>query len=697
MLKRTANSSGKFSMRVRVFCAGVAVLLYATLTIASGPQRPLTIDDINAIREVGDPQVSPDGDWIAYTVRTADHVKDKRVTHVWMASWDGERNIQMTYSEDSEHTPRWSPDGRYLGFLTARGEEDSPEQLWLLDRLGGEAKPLTGFNGEVVAYEWSPDGKRLALIVADEDPQRAVKADEGKTAPPIVIDRFYFKEDETGYLGAQRQHLYVFDVATRKAELLTPGNYDEALPAWSPDGAQIAFVSKRTGDPDRSNENGLYVIAARSGSEPRLLTTFHGDSGDGGWMTAPSWRPDGREIAITAASDANLIYYATQHLVIVATDSGAARTVAAGIDRNILSPRWSGDGAWIYGFIEDDRNQHFARLNAANGKLERLREGRRETTAFDLGPKGRIALLESTVDRPDEVFAFDARRVRPLTHQNDAWLASVQLASVEEISFASKDGAQISGFLVKPPGYSPGRRYPTLLQIHGGPVSQFANAFMPMWQIFASQGYAVVAANPRGSSGRGEAFAKAIWAEWGGKDAEDVLAAVDYAVKHGVADPDRLGVGGWSYGGILTNVVIAKDARFKAATSGASIGNALSGYGTDMYIREYELELGKPWKNLDVYLRNAYPLLHADRIRTPTLFLCGDRDFNVPLLNSEQMYQALRSLDIDTQLIIYPDQFHGLRRPSYLRDRMQRYVDWYAKYLQNDGKPTFLGEQPSSK
>ena len=445
-------------MRVRLSCAAVAALLYATLTLAAEARRPLTVDDINAIREVSDPQISPDGEWIAYTVRTADHVKDKRVTHVWMASWDGERNIQLTYSEDSEHTPRWSPDGRYLGFLTARGKEDSPEQLWLLDRLGGEAKPLTGFNGDVVAYEWSPDGKRLALIVADEDPQRAEKADEGKTPPPIVIDRFYFKEDETGYLGAQRQHLYVFDVATRKAEILTPGDFDEALPAWSPDGAQIAFVSKRTGDPDRSNENGLYVIAARRAASRGCSRLFTGDSGDGGWMTAPAWRPDGREIAIIAASDPNLIYYATQHLVIVATDSGAARTVtrrhrsqhpfAALVGRRRVDLRRSSKTIAIS--ISRD-------LNAANGKLERLREGRRETTAFDLGAEGphRAAGKHSRTVRTRCSPSMRAS-VRPLTHQNDAWLASVQLASVEEISFASKDGTQISGFLVKPPGYSPG-------------------------------------------------------------------------------------------------------------------------------------------------------------------------------------------------------------------------------------------------
>jgi dipeptidyl aminopeptidase/acylaminoacyl peptidase len=191
----------------------------------------------------------------------------------------------------------------------------------------------------------------------------------------------------------------------------------------------------------------------------------------------------------------------------------------------------------------------------------------------------------------------------------------------------------------------------------------------------------VVAANPRGSSGRGEAFATAIYADWGNKDLEDVLGVVDYAVRKGIADPERLGVGGWSYGGILTNFVIAKDTRFRVATSGASIGNVLAGYGTDMYTREYEQELGTPWSNLDAWLRNSYPFLHANRIKTPTLFLCGNRDFNVPLQNSEQMYQALKSQGVDTQLIIYPDQFHGLSKPTYLRDRMRRYVEWYGKYL----------------
>ncbi len=657
----------------------LALACSITATAADSGKRPFTAADVNAIKSVADPQLSPDGEWVAYTVRTNDLEKDKRTTHVWMTSWDGKRSLQLTNSKESEHTPRWSPDGQQLGFLSARGGEDDPDQLWLMNRAGGEAQVVTSFKGDVLDYAWSPDGTRIALIVMDEDPaQSAEKKD--KTPPPIVVDRYYFKEDMTGYLGALRKHLYVFDVATRKAEILTPGNFDESWPAWSPDGSVIAFVSKRGPDPDRSNDNGLYVIAPRAGSEPKLVTTFHGDAGDSGWMTTPSWRPDGRALALTVARDPKLIYYAKQDVMIASLD-GTTRVLTSSIDRNVFAPRWTQDGKSLYALIEDDRNQHLARLDATTGKLERVLDGRRETSVFVTGAKNRIALLDSTVDRPDEVLVIDNGKPRQLTHHNDAWLRSVALARTEEISVQSKDGTQISGFLVTPPDYKPGQRYPTILQIHGGPVSQYANAFMPMWQIFASQGYIVVAANPRGSSGRGEAFSLAIWSEWGGKDTDDVLAVVDHAVSRGIADPARLGVGGWSYGGILTNVVIAKDTRFKAATSGASIGNALAGYGTDMYVREYEAELGTPWKNLDAYLRNAYPLLHADRIKTPTLFLCGEQDFNVPLLNSEQMYQALRSTGVDTRLIIYPGQHHGLSKPSYLLDRMQRYLDWFGTYL----------------
>ena len=659
----------------------LAFLLLATTAIAA-ERRTLTADDINALHEVDDPQVSPDGDWVAYTVRTADAVKDKRITHIWMSSWDGQRALQLTRSEQSEHTPRWSPDGKYLSFLTARGDDEEPEQVWLLDRAGGEASPLTGFNGDVVDYTWSPDGKRLALIVADEDPRKKKKGEEDKTPPPIVIDRYYFKEDKTGYLGNQRQHLYVFDVASRHAQILTPGRYDEGWPAWSPDGKQIAFFSKRGDDPDRSNEFGLYVIATYPGAAPRLLTNFQGDSGDADSMAPPSWRPDGRSLAYVTAGDPKLIFYSTHRLAVVSADGGKPNILTSALDRNVLSPVWARNGRSIYFLVEDDRNQHLARLNWGDNSIERVVDGRRETSSFDIGGKDRIAVLDGIVEAPDAVYAFEEGRYRRLTHHNDEWMASVKLGATEEISFDSKDGTRINGFAVKPPDYRPGRRYPTLLWIHGGPVSQYANSFSMPWQVFASHGYVVLGVNPRGSSGRGEKFATAIYADWGNKDAEDVLAAVDYAVAEGLADPDRLGIGGWSYGGMLTNYVIAKDTRFKSATSGASISNILAGYGTDMYVREYEAELGKPWQNLDVWLRNSYPFLHADRIKTPTLFQCGASDFNVPLLNSEQMYQALRSLGVETQLVIYPDQFHGLTKPSYLRERKQRYHDWHGKFLQ---------------
>jgi dipeptidyl aminopeptidase/acylaminoacyl peptidase len=669
----------------RVCRAVLLITLLGQTAWAQSPgKRKLTLDDVYRLREVSAPEISPDGGWVAYSVGVADTVKDRTTRDLWMTSWDGRKTLRLTTSSSNEGTPRWSPDGHYLAFLSDRDDPHEAQQVWLLNREGGEPERVTDLPGGVSQYSWAPDGKRLALIAGDPGPDSAATgSDSASHRPsPIVIDRFQFKEDETGYLGKQRDHLYVFDLATRKAELLTPGDYNEVAPSWSPDGRQIAFVSKRRAEFDRTDNWDLYVVEARSGAAPRQLTTFPGPDMDPDWGgRPPAWSPDGKSLAYVQGGPLKLIYYAGQKLATIPSAGGPARILTPTLDRNVLSPRWSADGSTVLFLLEDDRVTHLASVPAQGGAVRMLTKGRLQVSDYSPAPDGRIAVLMSTPTAPAEVYAVDNGGLRPLSRQNDSWIRGIELASTEEISFRSRDGTQINGFLVRPAGYQSGNRAPTILRIHGGPVYQFYNEFAFDWQLLAAEGFAVVAANPRGSSGRGEKFSTAIWADWGNKDSQDVLAAVDYAVAQGVADSSRLGVGGWSYGGILTNQVIARDRRFKAATSGAGQSNALAGYGTDQYVREYEAELGTPWANTEAWLRVSYPFFHADQIVTPTLFLCGDKDFNVPLLNSEQMYQALKSLGRDTELVIYPGEYHEIRRPSYERDRLQRYVDWYSRHL----------------
>jgi dipeptidyl aminopeptidase/acylaminoacyl peptidase len=635
--------------------------LLALLLAALPALAQLTPADFTGLRDVGAPQLSPDGNWIAYTVRQASLDDDKNHTHVWLASWDGNEVRQLTFSNDSETSPRWSRDGRLLAFLSSRGSEDGPDQLWVMHREGGEAERVTNEKGAVVDYDWSPDGKHLALIVEDAD----AKSDPKATKPPVVITRFQFKEDRVGYLTAKRQHLYLLDLSTRKLDPLTPGAYDEALPAFSPDGTTIAFVSKRHDDPDRTNDWDVFAIEAKPGATARQLTTTPNEDNDPETGSRLAWSPDGKSIAFIQRGDPKLIYYAPHHIGIVPAAGGAVRNATASLDRAVTHPEWMDDHTLAY-IVENDRTRALVGVPFPKDVLD-----------YD-SANGHTVLLASDDLHPAELFAAGGRQ---LTHHNDEWLARHKLGKTADLDFPSKDGTEIHGFVVTPPDFDPTKKYPAILRIHGGPVSQFEHRFNYEWQLFATNGYVVVAANPRGSSGRGEAFSKAIWADWGHLDVQDVLAAVDAAVARGLADPHRLGVGGWSYGGMLTNYTIATDHRFKAATSGASIANILAGYGTDEYVREYELELGRPWEHPDVWTRVSFPFLHADRITTPTLFLAGDRDFNVPLLNSEQMYQALRSLGIPTELVIYPGQFHGITKPSYVQDRNQRYLDWYGKYL----------------
>ncbi|GAC1511756.1 MAG: S9 family peptidase [Terriglobales bacterium] len=660
--------------------------VFLLLPAHSQDRRAITLDDMGAIREVDEPQISPAGDWVAYTVGTIDWDEDDQITHLWMTSWDGKRSVPLTFGKHSESHPRWSPDGKWLAFISSREEDDDVAQIWMLSRDGGEAQRLTDFKGSITEFEWSPDGKHLAIIAKDPDIGKINKdndkeKDKAKNPKPRVIDRYYFKEDKTGYLGETRQRLYLFDVGSRSAELLIAKGFGETQPQWSPDGTRISFVSKQGKDGDRNRNYDLFVIEAKADAVARQITPDQGVGSEPDAEGPPRWSPDGKYIAYVQGTDPKLLDYGVHHLAIIPASGGDVKVLAGSVDRNFNKPVWSPDGRAVYALFEDDRTDLIQRIPVGGGAPEPIVIGRREVSSFEIGKDGRIVALATTPDSPAEVFAIERQNLRPLSTQNQELLSKLKLATTREISFPSKDGTTVNGFMVLPPNYQAGTKYPTLLRIHGGPVSQFINDFTFDWQYFAAQGYVVVAANPRGSSGRGEAYSKAIYADWGHLDVQDVLAAVDYAVAQGIADPQRLGVGGWSYGGMLTNYTIATDTRFKAATSGAGISDILAGYGTDQYVRDYELELGYPWQNTDAWMKVSFPFFHADRIVTPTLFLCGDKDFNVPLQNSEQLYQALRSLGRDTQLIIYPGQFHQFTVPSYIHDRLQRYMDWYGKYL----------------
>ncbi|HYT75043.1 MAG TPA: S9 family peptidase [Vicinamibacterales bacterium] len=652
-------------------------------------KRPLAVDDVYNIKDVRDPQRSPDGKWVAYVVSRAIKDTDKNDSDIWMASWDGARELQLTSSSDNESQPRWSPDNTYLSFVSSR-QGAKGGQLWLMNRAGGEAVKVSDVKGGISEYAWSPDAKRLVFVVNEPDPRDPKDddkdADKKKTAPPIVIDRYHFKEDISGYLRNEHTHLYLFDLAAKKAEVLTPGSlYDESSPVWSPDGTQIAFVSKRgTGDLDRNDNTDVWVIDARIGAQPRQVTMS--PLSDNGPL---SWSPDGRQIAYVTGEDIKYSAYNQNKLAVIATSGGQPHILAESLDRPVRAPQWSKDGSSLTFLIVDDRSQYPARVAAGGGRIERLVTTKSVIGNLSPGPgDGGFAALVSTDTEPPEVSALENGKLRRLSHQNDEWLSKVLLGATEEFTSTSKDGTEVHGLIVKPATYRQGEKYPTLLRIHGGPNGQDEHAFSFERELFAANGYVVVAVNYRGSNGRGSAYQKAIFADWGDKEVVDLLGAMDYVQKSGLADPDRLGIGGWSYGGILTDYTIATDPRFKAATSGAGSALQLTMYGVDEYISQYENEIGPPWKAQDLWIKISYPFFHADRIHTPTLFLGGDKDFNVPLVGGEQMYQALKSLGVETQLVIYPSQFHGITTPTYKIDRYQRYLDWYNKYLKPGTKTT---------
>ena len=652
----------------------------AALAFAASAAEPakFSLDDFVRLKSISDLDLSPDGAWVVYSVSEANLDTDAAQSDLWRARFDGSDRRALTRTPDTdEYGPAVSPDGRWIAFLSDRGGEGVETQVWIMPSDGGEAEALTKFPGGVEEFDWSPDSAHLAVVA--NDPERPQGAKAPKQPPPIVINRYYFKEDYHGWVTDLRKHLYLFDVASRKATQLTKGANDEEMPAFSPDGKRIAFVTKRGPEADRGLNWDLYVIDARAGAEEKPLTTFPGADNDPSLESRPAWSPDSRRIAYIQQGEDKWIYYFPWSLAVVDVDTGAV-TRPLGTDGFHTKPRFAADGRSLFALVEESRVTHLSRIDLATGSVTPLTSGPRFDYAFDVVANGHMTVLGADDKHPYRIEAIEPQGLRLVADHNE-WLKDRKLAAVDDITFKSADGTPIDGFLVKPLDYVAGKRYPMILRIHGGPVYQFSHEFMEDWQVFAANGFAVIGVNPRGSSGRGFEFAKAIYADWGTVDTADVLAGVDHVVASGIADPDRLGVGGHSYGGILTDQVIARDQRFKGAVASAGAANMFGMWGVDMYIREYSLELGLPWRDQEAFERVSYPFFHADKITTATLFLCNELDDNVPCVGSMQMYEALKSLDVPTQLVIYPNEYHGLTVPSYLRDRMERMLDWYGRYL----------------
>ena len=652
------------------------------------PSTLLTIDHILNIKTPADVQISPDGRWVAYVVRRLDEDKDKRFSQIWMSSTDGKSTVPLTAHYTNASSPRWNPNGSTLAFTGKRGnDKDAETQVWLLDLRGGEAQQYTHVKQGVNGFAFSPDGNGMLLVIKDPKPEDAEdtekdadakKKGKKKDSPkPWVIDRLQFKRDYVGYLDRRRTHFYLYNGEGEPVQI-TSGDYDDRDPQWSPDGKRIAFVSKRHGDPDGNDNSDIWTVEANADTKEHPLTQVTTNKGPD---HSPNWSPDGKTIAYVTNNEPEKLWYATDHLAVIGAESGdEARLLTKAYDRMVSDPTFAPNGKSIYFTAADGGNQPLMQFTVKSGKLKQISDNELVVASYSIGRKGQIALARSGHNAAFDVYLHQKNKEIRLSDLNGSVLTNLKFARTERLKVPGWNGEPVESFVYYPPSHDVTKAYPTIFMLHGGPVSQHDAAFNVWAQLYAANGYIAVLPNPHGSSGYGQAFSYALNRQWGTPDFADVDAIADHLVAAGISDGDKLGVGGWSYGGILTNYMITKSTRFKGAVSGASEVNHRANYGHDVYQHFWEVELGLPWENIEAW-ENMNPFNDLGKVTTPTLVIGGKEDWNVPIQNSEQLYQVLKRRGIETQLVVYPGEHHGIRRPSFQRDRYERFLGWFDKYV----------------
>lgn len=674
----------------------------AETAVVPSQKRPIALDDYFAIRSVGAPAVSPDGGGVVYVVSQPDQVKDTTVSTLWFVELEGAVPRQLTHGQDTVSSPMFSPDGSLVSFITDRSgaawgideEVAERDQVYAMSLAGGEAFPLTSVDGGVRAYRWSPDGDRLAVV--SMPPKTGPQENDAGRAVPIVVTRLKHKYDGIGYLDERTTRIYDVPVEEAiqsrgerfgEARLISDAAYDSGAPSFSPDGRSIAYSSNRTSEPDSNMNTDIWTVELESGETVRLSDYPGADS-------RPVFSPDGEWIAYINA-DPDWSMYPTPRLMVMPAAGGDPRNLTGHLDRWAGgAPVWAPDSRSVYMTLNDEGRDPLVQIGL-DAKVTRVLEGNVGSAAV-VG--NRLFLRYTKPDRPAEIYTASRRRVpiadtelTDLSRTNAEHFAGLEFNAAESLWFESADGTRVHSWLLKPPGFEPSNNYPLILWIHGGPVGQFTDGFNLTPQYLAAQGYVVLMVNPRGSSGYGEEFSRAIFADWGGPDYEDVMAGVDAVIEAGYVDPQRMGVGGYSYGGILTNYVIVKTDWFKGAISAASDADYYGAFGTDDWGIYWIHEFGEPWDNIDLY-RRVSPTTYIKNAVTPTLFIHGGNDYRDPLTQSEQMYLSLRVLGVDTGLIVYPGQSHGLGPPSYETDLLRRYKLWFDKYVKGESvDPLYAG------
>lgn len=665
-------------------------------------KRRITAEDLYRFNLISEPQLSPDGELVVYAQHRVDKKTEKKHANLWIVPTDGGAPRPFTAGDHSDTRPRFCPDGRRIAFLSNREDEKQP-QVYVIPTDGGEARRLTDLKGEIQAFEWSPDGTRLLLVFRAKDAETIEREeDEEKKTLGVVcreITRVFFKEDGIGFLPKERTHLWVVDVETGEARQMTSGSvHDEWGATWSPDGERIAFLSNCTPDPDLDPDAiELFVISADGGEARRVEAPL-------GPKTQLRFSPDGRRIAYLGREGRGK-GYRLMRLWVVPVDGGEpARCLTADHDLNIVGstindmgglaqvpPTWSPDGGRITVQVSHHGNTVLQSVGFDGGLEDVIvAPGVVSTYSFDRTGR-RLAALQGTFTDPGQVVLHEGGSSRALTRVNAALLAEIDLGAIEEVWFRGPDGNDLQGWILTPPGFDPNEQYPSILEIHGGPRTQYGATFMHEFYALAAQGYVVYFCNPRGGQGYGETHSKAIWNAWGTADYADVMAWADLVATRPAIDPARMGVTGGSYGGYMTNWIIGHTDRFAAAVTQRSVSNLISMYGSSDFNWAFQEEFGDvpPWDALESYWRQS-PIAHIGNAKTPTLVIHSEQDLRCAIEQGEQVFVALKRLGVDTKLVRFPDEPHGLSRGGRTDRRVARLtqiMDWFDKYL----KP---GEEP---